>query len=65
MIHKKSESWLHGKIYKRKFLEKNNIKFNESRYNEDVYFNELIFYQILKEIFLMNLLVFGNIIKIC
>lgn len=52
MIHKKSESWLHGKIYKRKFLEKNNIKFNESRYNEDVYFNELIFLSNAKIFFL-------------
>ena len=34
--------WLHGKIYRRSFLEKNNIKFNNSRTNEDNGFNSLI-----------------------
>ena len=34
--------WLHGKIYRRSFLEKNNIYFNESRANEDNGFNQLI-----------------------
>lgn len=34
--------WLHGKIYKREFLTKNNIRFNESRANEDNGFNRLI-----------------------
>ena len=33
---------LHGKIYKRKFLEKNNIYFSEYRYCEDVFFNYLL-----------------------
>lgn len=34
--------WLHGKIYKREFLEKNNITFNDTRANEDNGFNRLI-----------------------
>lgn len=34
--------WLHGKIYKRSFIEKNNIKFNSSRSNEDNGFNTLL-----------------------
>lgn len=35
--------WLHGKIYRRKFLEDNNIRFNNTRANEDNGFNQLIF----------------------
>lgn len=35
-------TWLHGKIYKRKFLTDNNIRFNNSRANEDNGFNRLI-----------------------
>ena len=34
--------WLHGKIYKREFLVKNNIRFKEIYPNEDVYFNRSI-----------------------
>lgn len=34
--------WLHGKIYRRSFLEKHNIFFNNSRANEDNGFNQLI-----------------------
>ena len=34
--------WLHGKIYRRKFLEENNIRFNDTRANEDNGFNQLI-----------------------
>lgn len=34
--------WMHGKIYRRKFLEDNNIKFNDTRANEDNGFNNLI-----------------------
>jgi glycosyltransferase involved in cell wall biosynthesis len=34
--------WLHGKIYKREFLEKNNITFNNTRANEDNGFNRLV-----------------------
>lgn len=37
-----NEAWLHGKIYRRSFLEKHNIKFNNSRENEDTGFNTLI-----------------------
>ena len=36
--------WLHGKIYKRDFLDKNKIKFNNSRANEDNGFNRLILF---------------------
>ena len=31
--------WMHGKMYRRAFLEKYNIRFNETRANEDVGFN--------------------------
>ena len=31
--------WMHGKMYKRSFLDKYNIRFNETRANEDVGFN--------------------------
>lgn len=35
-----SVTWCHGKIYKRKYLVDNNIRFNENiRYNEDSFFN--------------------------
>lgn len=34
--------WLHGKIYKREFLEKNDINFNDTRSNEDNGFNTLV-----------------------
>lgn len=38
-----SATWLHGKLYRRKFIEKNNIRFIEGlRTNEDVYFNQLL-----------------------
>jgi len=35
-------TWLHGKIYRRKYLVENNIKFNNSRANEDNGFNRLV-----------------------
>lgn len=35
-------TWLHGKIYRREFLEKNNINFNDTRCNEDNGFNALV-----------------------
>ena len=40
----KSENtiWLHGKIYLRDFLNKHNIRFNDTRANEDNGFNRLI-----------------------
>lgn len=40
MPHFNDVVWLHGKIYKREFLEKNNIRFNETRSNEDNGFNQ-------------------------
>lgn len=40
--HNNDSIWLHGKIYRRSFLEKNNIKFNNSRNNEDNGFNQLV-----------------------
>ena len=40
--HNNDLTWLHGKIYKRSFLEKYNIRFNETRSNEDNGFNQLI-----------------------
>ena len=36
-------TWLHGKIYRRSFIEKHNIRFNESRANEDTGFNRLLY----------------------
>lgn len=35
--------WLHGKIYRRSFLDKHNIRFNNTRANEDNGFNSLVF----------------------
>ena len=34
--------WMHGKMYKRKILEENNIRFNDTRKNEDTGFNKLL-----------------------
>lgn len=33
---------LHGKLYKRSFIEKNNIRFNDTRYHEDNSFNNIV-----------------------
>ena len=41
-IKKNDVIWMHGKIYKRKFLEDNKIRFNSTRTNEDNGFNRLI-----------------------
>lgn len=41
--HTNDSIWLHGKIYRRKFLEDNNIRFNDTCANEDNGFNQLIF----------------------
>lgn len=42
---KQSNVWnegdLHAKIYRRSFLEENNVRFNKTRYHEDNYFNNL------------------------
>ncbi len=40
--HDNDEIWLHGKIYRREFIEQNNIHFNSSRANEDNYFNQCV-----------------------
>lgn len=40
--HKADETWLHGKVYSRRFIENNRIHFNETRKNEDNFFNQLI-----------------------
>ena len=37
-----NEGDLHGKMYSRDFIEKNNIKFNNSRYHEDNAFNNIV-----------------------
>ena len=58
----KDLSWLHGKMYKREFLEKNNIKFNSSRANEDNGFNRLIIFMKPDAIFLDEFVyVYSNI----
>lgn len=43
LIHRNDNIFLHGKIYCRSFLVKNNICFNDSFYNEDNGFNSLLF----------------------
>lgn len=40
--HNENFTWCHGKIYRRSFLDENNIRFNLTRGNEDVGFNTLI-----------------------
>ena len=42
IIKKNNLVWLHGKMYKRKFLNKYSIRFNNSRANEDNGFNRLV-----------------------
>lgn len=37
-----NDIWMHGKMYRRSFLEKYNIRFNNTRSNEDTAFNRLI-----------------------
>ena len=39
LTHKEDKTWMHGKMYRRNFIEKNNIHFNNSRANEDNAFN--------------------------
>lgn len=43
LIKKKNPVWLHGKMYNREFLQKNDIRFNDTRANEDNGFNRLVF----------------------
>lgn len=42
IIKKRDVTWLHGKVYRRKFLVDNDIKFNDTRANEDNGFNRLL-----------------------
>lgn len=42
IIKSRDLTWLHGKMYKRAFLDKYKIRFNNSRSNEDTGFNRLI-----------------------
>ena len=42
-IKTKDNVWLHGKVYKREFIEKNKVSFNSTRKNEDSGFNRLLF----------------------
>lgn len=42
--HFKDTIWDHGKIYRRKYLDENNIRFTNERSNEDLYFNFLTVY---------------------
>ena len=39
IVHRDDKTWLHGKLYRRSFIEKNKIHFNKSRANEDNAFN--------------------------
>jgi len=41
--HKDDMIWLHGKIFRRDFINKNNIRFNNTYSNEDNGFNKLFF----------------------
>lgn len=43
-------TWLHGKVYKRNFLNGNGIEFNDTRANEDNGFNRLILLNLPKKI---------------
>ena len=40
--HNQDQTWLHGKIFRRKFIEDHNIHFNNTRANEDNYFMQCI-----------------------
>ncbi len=40
--HENDMTWLHGKMYRRSFLDKHQIRFNDTRANEDVGFNTKI-----------------------
>lgn len=42
-VKEKNNVWLHGKIYRREFIEKNKVSFNSTRKNEDGGFNRLLF----------------------
>ena len=40
--YKEDTIWVHGKIYRREFLQNNNIRFNDTRANEDNGFNQVV-----------------------
>ena len=42
IMHELNYTWCHGKMYRRSFLERHLIRFNETRYNEDSGFNQII-----------------------
>lgn len=41
-VKEKNNVWLHGKVFKREFIEKNKVSFNSTRKNEDAGFNRLL-----------------------
>jgi len=41
-VHQQDLVWMHGKIYRTKYIKKRSIKFNETRMNEDSAFNMII-----------------------
>lgn len=52
IVKSKNHVWLHGKVYKNKFLKDNKITFNDARANEDNGFNRLILLSNAKVIYL-------------
>lgn len=52
IIMKNDCTWLHGKVFKREFLQKNSIRFNNTRSNEDNGFNHLVRFHYPKTLFL-------------
>ncbi len=43
VTHNAQYVWMHGKMYKRSYLKKNNIRFNDTYTNEDCGFNQLCY----------------------
>jgi glycosyltransferase involved in cell wall biosynthesis len=42
-IHRTDRTWMHGKLYRTKFIKNNDVRFNLSRRNEDSAFNTIAF----------------------
>ena len=42
ILHEQNFTWCHAKMYRRSFIERHLIRFNETRYNEDSGFNQII-----------------------
>lgn len=42
-VRKSDVTWLHGKVYRRKFLDKYDIRFPAIRYSEDSFFNTVVY----------------------